>query len=93
MIRVVSGHPPVPSSIIYPGPAHYRMEKMRPLYPALAVIVTLLAFLYLTAQYFPGGVGKTIWQPHPLPPPDPKEPVKTSYTKGDITGRCEQAFR
>ena len=66
---------------------------MRPLYPALALIFTLLALLYLTAQYFPGGVGKTSWQPHPLPPPDPKEPVKTSYTKGDITGRCEQAFR
>lgn len=70
---------------------------MRSLYPALALFLVLIALVYLTAQYFPGGLGKpvanTTWQLHPLPPPDPKEPVKSGYAKGDITKACEQAFR
>jgi thimet oligopeptidase len=66
---------------------------MKPLYPALALILVLIALVYLTAQYFPNGLGKPGWQPHPLPPPDPKEPVKASYAKGEITMACEQAFR
>jgi hypothetical protein len=70
---------------------------MRSLYPALALFHVLIALLYLTAQYFPNGLGKPVantgWQPHPLPPPDPKEPVKANYAKGGITEACEQAFR
>jgi len=70
---------------------------MRSLCPALALFIVLFALLYLTARYFPGGPGKPVvntgWQPHPLPPPDPKEPVKTGYAKGGITEACEQAFR
>jgi thimet oligopeptidase len=70
---------------------------MRSLYPALALLLVLIALLYLTAEYFPNGPGKPVvntgWQPHPLPPPDPKEPVKAGYAKGEITNACEQAFR
>ena len=69
---------------------------MKSLYPALALFLVLIALLYLTAQYFPNGPGKPVtpgWQPHPLPPPDPKEPVKAGYAKGGITKACEQAFR
>jgi hypothetical protein len=39
------------------------------------------------------GIRNTPWQPHPLPPPEPKEPVKTTHTKGDITQLCEKAFQ
>ena len=69
---------------------------MRPLYPTLALFLVLIALLYLTAQYFPNGPGKPAtpgWHPHDLPPPDPKEPVKTTYTKGELTQACEQSFR
>lgn len=69
---------------------------MRSLYPALALFLVLIALLYLTAQYFPAGIGKPVitgWQPHPLPPPDPKEPVKANYAKDEIMKACEQAFR
>ena len=51
---------------------------MRSLYFALALFLVLIALVHLTAQYFPAGPGKPVtpgWQPHDLPPPDPKEPV------------------
>ncbi len=78
--------------LLYPQPPPIK-RIMKPLYPALALFLVLIALLYLTTQYFPTGINKTGWQPHPLPPPDPKEPVKTTYTKGELTKACEQAFR
>ena len=58
---------------------------MKPLYPALALFLVLLALVILTAMYSPSGLGKTVntgWQP--LPPPGPKGPVTARYGKGDI---------
>ncbi len=74
------------------------MQKM--VYGVILFIV-LISLVLLTAQFFPGGIGRSLgsqpvspaqWKMPDLAVPDPREPVPSKYAPGEITRRCDAAF-
>ncbi len=74
------------------------MQKM--VYGVL-LFAMLMSLVLLTAQYFPGGIGRPpavhpvtngLWTPSDLQVPDPQEPVRSRYSRGEITQMCDAAF-